>query len=69
MSLQFSVNRQTILARLDAIMHELEALRRQLEQLPSYSDEETTKPSVTEQLWGAAGKGEPNEYDLNTIYR
>ena len=61
-SVAISDQREAI-ARIDAIIYELEALRRQLElaTLPR-----TTVPTgITEELFGAAGQGTRDEYDLN----
>jgi hypothetical protein len=50
-----------VVARLDTIIHELEALRRQL--MPITPPPLT--PNLVDQLYGAAGRGTPGEYDLN----
>ena len=56
-------DRRQMIARIDAIIHTLEALRRQLElaTLPK-----TTVPNgIIEELFGAAGQGTRDEYDLD----
>lgn len=58
MSTSLDANR--IIARIDAVIHELEALRQQLiaPASPSTSD-------LTDLLFGALGRGTWEEYDLN----
>jgi hypothetical protein len=57
------LDQRQVITRIDAIIHELEALRRQL-QLAAHP--KTTVPTgITEELFGAAGQGTRDEYDLN----
>lgn len=67
MTLQTSIDRRAVLARLDAIMHELEILRRLLDEPTEPSVVTSTQPktSMTATLWGAAGQGTREEYDLD----
>lgn len=50
-----------VVGRIDAMMRELEAMRRQLTTLPKA----TVVSGLTRELFGAAGKGSRDEYDLN----
>ncbi|HHB90986.1 MAG TPA: hypothetical protein ENK60_06720 [Anaerolineae bacterium] len=52
---------QQIIARIDAIIQELEALRRELTFPEQPEMAETT--GIVESLFGAAGQGSRNEYD------
>lgn len=67
MTLQTSIDRRAILARLDAIMRELELLRNQLDEpsVPAVPAQQEKKVSVTAILWGAAGTGTREEYDFD----
>ena len=56
---QVTADTQVIL-RIDAIIRELEALRRQLALVP----EATPTRNLTEELFGAAGQGTRDEYDM-----
>ncbi|MBI5292156.1 MAG: hypothetical protein HY872_09800 [Chloroflexi bacterium] len=53
------IDRATLVARIDATIRELELLRRQLA-VPI-----KTTHNLTEQLFGALGKGSWDEYDLH----
>jgi hypothetical protein len=55
-----------IVARIDAIIRELEALRRQLT-LPAKTTPETH--SLTEELYGSLGHGTWDEYDLDLDWK
>lgn len=52
---------QQAIARIDAIIHQLEVLRRDLNAVPT----DSPAKSRTQALFGAAGKGTRDEYDLN----
>lgn len=67
MTLQTSVDRRAVLARIDAIMRELEGLRRLLDEPAESLVVTSTQPktSMTATLWGAAGQGIREEYDLD----
>ena len=54
-----NLDRQQILARIDAVIQELQMLRRQL-----LTPTKQTA-GLTEQLFGALGRGSWDEYDLN----
>jgi len=57
-------DQREVIARIDTIIRELEALRRQLElTMPPKTTITTT--GITEELFGAAGQGTRDEYDLN----
>ena len=60
MAVQTPLDVRQVLERINAVMRELEALRREL-LLPT----QATPPNMTEQLFGAAGHGTREEYDLN----
>jgi hypothetical protein len=49
-----------IIARIDAIIHELESLRRQL---TAVTPPVTSTPHLTERLFGALGQGTWDEYE------
>lgn len=53
-----------VIARIDAIIRELEALRQQVGILAPPTLQTTTH-GLTEELFGAAGHGAWEEYDLN----
>jgi hypothetical protein len=53
-------DQRQIIARIDIIIRELEALRRQLT-VPS---KEAPPRGLTDELFGAAGRGTRDEYDL-----
>ena len=55
---------ETILRRIDTIIRELEELRCQLT-VTSKAAATLEKSSLTEELFGAAGHGTRDEYDLN----
>ena len=52
---------QKIVARIDAIIQELEQLRRELIETAQPDSTDTT--GIVEELFGAAGQGEIDEYD------
>ena len=56
-------DQREVIARIDTIIHELEALRRQPESATMPRTSVAT--SITEELFGAAGQGARDEYDLN----
>ena len=56
-------DQRQVIARIDTIIRELEALRRQLATPPKTM----VTTSITEELFGAAGQGTRDEYDLNPI--
>jgi len=55
------LDQRQVIARIDTIIRELEALRRQLATPPKT----TVTTSITEELFGAAGQGTRDEYDFN----
>ncbi|MFQ5855320.1 MAG: hypothetical protein ACE5LU_06730 [Anaerolineae bacterium] len=59
---QVSLNSRQVIARIDAIIHELESLRHQL---ASPTPTLTPTTNLTEQLFGALGQGAWDEYDLH----
>lgn len=59
MSIAVTSDPRLVIARIDAIIRELEALRRQL-----VAPVTTGMPNLTEQLFGALGHGTWDEYDL-----
>jgi len=54
-------DQQQVIAQVDTIIHELEALRRQLELATMSKTTGTT--GIIEELFGAAGQGTRDEYD------
>lgn len=55
-----------ILTRIDAIIHELTTLRQQLEpQITTPTTTSTRKTYLSDELFGAAGQGSKDEYDLD----
>ena len=56
-------DQQQVISRVDTIIHELEALRRQLKLAAASKTTGTT--DIIEELFGAAGQGTRDEYDLN----
>ena len=65
-TLSVTENNQQVIARIDAIIRELELLRRELT-----SEAEPQSPDasgIVEELSGAAGKGDPNEYDPDLVW-
>ena len=54
-----------VVGRIDAMMRELETMRRQLTALPRVA----AVSGLTQELFGAAGKGSRNEYDLNLDWK
>ena len=54
-----------VVGRIDAMMRELETIRRQLTALPRV----TAMSGLTQELFGAAGKGSRDEYDLNLDWK
>lgn len=55
-----SLDSRQVVARIDAIIHELETLRRQLTMSPV-----TAASNLTERLFGALGHGTWDEYDTH----
>lgn len=56
---------QQVIERIDAMMRELETMRRQLTALPKVA----VTSGLTQELFGAAGKGTRDEYDLNLDWK
>ena len=56
-----TITTRQAIARIDAMMRELQVMRRELTPLT----ELVTPPGLTRELFGAAGKGTRDEYDLN----
>ncbi|MBM3131301.1 MAG: hypothetical protein FJ009_22090 [Chloroflexi bacterium] len=54
-----------VVGRIDAMMRELETIRRQLTTLPKGA----VATGLTKELFGAAGKGSRDEYDLNLDWK
>ncbi len=54
-----------VVGRIDAMMRELETIRRQLTALPKVA----VVSGLTQELFGAAGKGSRDEYDLNLDWK
>jgi len=54
-----------VVGRIDAMMRELETMRRQLMVLPKVA----VATGLTQELFGAAGKGTRDEYDLNLDWK
>ncbi len=54
-----------VVGRIDAMMRELETIRRQLTALPKVA----VATGLTKELFGAAGKGSRDEYDLNLDWK
>ncbi len=52
-----------MIARLDAMIRDLQAMRQELADLPPA--EPRPKPNLVEELFGALGRGTWDEYDLN----
>ena len=55
------INTHQVVGRIDAMMRELEAIRRQLMTLPKAE----SSAGLTDKLFGALGQGTWAEYDLN----
>lgn len=55
----------TIIQRIDAMMHELETFRRQLTALPKV----TAGLGLTQELFGVAGQGSREEYDVHLDWK
>jgi len=54
-----------VIERIDAMMRELAAIRRQLSTLPNVA----AVSGLTQELFGAAGKGTRDEYDLQLDWK
>jgi hypothetical protein len=54
-----------VIERIDAMMRELAAIRRQLSTLPNVA----AVSGLTQELFGAAGKGTHDEYDLQLDWK
>ena len=54
-----------IVERIDAMIRELEMMRRELTALPKVA----VATGLTQELFGAAGKGSREEYDLNLDWK
>ncbi len=54
-----------LVERIDAMMRELELMRRQLTELPKVA----VVSGLTQELFGAAGKGSRDEYDMNLDWK
>ncbi len=54
-----------MIKRIDAMIRELETMRKQLNEVPSPASE----PGLTERLFGAAGHGTWDEYDLDLDWK
>ena len=54
-----------VVGRIDAMMRELETMRRQLTALSRVA----AVSGLTQELFGAAGKGSRNEYDLSLDWK
>ncbi|NOX64052.1 MAG: hypothetical protein GXP42_19265 [Chloroflexi bacterium] len=65
-TLSVTENNQQAIARIDAIIRELEMLRRQLASSSNMKPHRVS--GVVEELFGAAGQGERNEYDLDLVW-
>ncbi len=54
-----------VIGRIDAMMHELEIIRRQMTAVPRVAD----ATGLTQELFGAAGKGSRDEYDVDLDWK
>ncbi len=54
-----------VVQRIDAMIRELKVMRRQLTELPKVA----VATGLTQELFGAAGKGSRDEYDLNLDWK
>jgi uncharacterized membrane protein len=61
MDLQTNQSPHALLKRIDAIMRELQALRQSVQEMQT----EAPETNLTQQLYGALGQGDWNEYDLD----
>ncbi len=55
-----TLDTRQVVERIDAMMRELETMRRQLTELPKVA----VVSGLTQELFGAAGKGTRDEYDM-----
>ncbi len=60
-----TLDRRQIVGRIDAMMRELEMMRRQLTVIPKVA----VASGLTQELFGAAGKGTRDEYDMNLDWK
>ncbi len=60
-----TLDTRQIVGRIDAMMRELETIRRQLAVLPRVA----VASGLTQELFGAAGKGSRDEYDMNLDWK
>jgi hypothetical protein len=60
-----TLDTRQIVGRIDAMMRELEIMRRQLTELPKAA----VATGLTQELFGAAGRGTRDEYDMNLDWK
>jgi len=60
-----TLDTRQVIERIDAMIRELEVMRRQLTELPKVA----VATGLTQELFGAAGKGSRDEYDLNLDWK
>jgi hypothetical protein len=60
-----TLDTRQIVGRIDAMMRELETMRRQLTTVPTAA----VTSGLTQELFGAAGQGTREEYDLNLDWK
>ncbi len=60
-----TLDTRQIVGRIDAMMRELEIMRRQLTNIPTVA----VASGLTQELFGAAGKGTRDEYDMNLDWK
>lgn len=60
-----TLDTRQIVGRIDAMMRELEIMRRQLTTVPTVA----VASGLTQELFGAAGKGTRDEYDMNLDWK
>jgi hypothetical protein len=60
-----ALDTRRVVERIDAMMRELEIMRRQLTELPKAA----VATGLTQELFGAAGRGTRDEYDMNLDWK
>jgi len=60
-----TLDTRQVVERIDAMMRELEMMRRQLTVIPKVA----VASGLTQELFGAAGKGTRDEYDMNLDWK
>lgn len=60
-----TLDTRQVVERIDAMMRELEIIRRQLTEFPKVA----VATGLTQELFGAAGKGTRDEYDMNLDWK